>query len=185
MATRLVKVSFHASPKEGQCQRMFKLPYSCTHFTCRQGYVQNPSSQPSAVCEMRTCICTSCVLKRLWNYWSNCQHLLDHGESKGFAMSALLSFHVGILRAWNFHWRLWFWKLSFSVHWCWTESWRQNFGEIEKYSFITLPVKGGHSRLTPSKCVSQLEDYCEKFYSNHSKMARSVPAHSSDGLVVR
>ena len=25
---------FHSSPKEGQCQRMFKLPYNCTHFAC-------------------------------------------------------------------------------------------------------------------------------------------------------
>ena len=28
----LEKVSFHSKPKEGQCQRMFKLPDSCTHF---------------------------------------------------------------------------------------------------------------------------------------------------------
>ena len=27
VATGLEKVSFHSSPKEGQCQRMFKLPY--------------------------------------------------------------------------------------------------------------------------------------------------------------
>ena len=25
---------FISSPKEGQCQRMFKLPHNCTHFTC-------------------------------------------------------------------------------------------------------------------------------------------------------
>ena len=30
----LEKVSFHSSPKERQCQRMFKLPHNCTHFTC-------------------------------------------------------------------------------------------------------------------------------------------------------
>ena len=30
----LENVSFHPSPKEGQCQRMFKLLHSCTHFTC-------------------------------------------------------------------------------------------------------------------------------------------------------
>ena len=29
----LEKVSFHFNPKEGQCQRMFKLLYYCTHFT--------------------------------------------------------------------------------------------------------------------------------------------------------
>ena len=30
----LEKVSFHSSPKERRCQRMFKLPHSCTHLTC-------------------------------------------------------------------------------------------------------------------------------------------------------
>ena len=28
------KDSFHSNPKEGHCQRMFKLPHNCTHFTC-------------------------------------------------------------------------------------------------------------------------------------------------------
>ena len=28
------KLSFHPTPKERQCQRMFKLPYSCSPFTC-------------------------------------------------------------------------------------------------------------------------------------------------------
>ena len=44
VATGLEKVSFHANPKERQCQRMFKLPYSCDHFTCQQGNAQNPLS---------------------------------------------------------------------------------------------------------------------------------------------
>ena len=34
VATGLEKVSFHSNPKERQCQRMFILVYSCTHFTC-------------------------------------------------------------------------------------------------------------------------------------------------------
>ena len=34
LAIGLEKVSFHLNPKEGQCQRMFKLPHKCTHFTC-------------------------------------------------------------------------------------------------------------------------------------------------------
>ena len=34
VATGLEKVSFHSSPKEGQCQRMFKLLHHCTLFTC-------------------------------------------------------------------------------------------------------------------------------------------------------
>ena len=29
VATGLEKVSFHSSPQEGQCQRMFKLPHDC------------------------------------------------------------------------------------------------------------------------------------------------------------
>ena len=33
VATGLEKFSIHSSPKEGQCQRMFKLPYNCTYFT--------------------------------------------------------------------------------------------------------------------------------------------------------
>ena len=31
VATRLENVSFHSNPKERQCQRMCKLPHSCTH----------------------------------------------------------------------------------------------------------------------------------------------------------
>ena len=32
-------------PKEGQCQRMFKLLHNCTHFICQQGHTQNPPRQ--------------------------------------------------------------------------------------------------------------------------------------------
>ena len=34
VATGVEKVSFHSNLKEKQCQRMFKLPHSCTDFTC-------------------------------------------------------------------------------------------------------------------------------------------------------
>ena len=34
VATGQEEVSFHSNPKEEQCQRMFKLPHNCTHFTC-------------------------------------------------------------------------------------------------------------------------------------------------------
>ena len=34
VATGLEKVSFHSNPNERQCQRTFKLPHSCTDFTC-------------------------------------------------------------------------------------------------------------------------------------------------------
>ena len=43
VATGLEKVSFHANPKEGQCQKMFKPLYNCAHFTCQQSNAQNPS----------------------------------------------------------------------------------------------------------------------------------------------
>ena len=33
VATGLEKVSFHSNSKERQCQRMLKLPHSCTHLT--------------------------------------------------------------------------------------------------------------------------------------------------------
>ena len=33
VAMGLEKVSFHSTSKEGQCQRMFKLPYNCADFT--------------------------------------------------------------------------------------------------------------------------------------------------------
>ena len=33
VVTGLEKVSFHPNPKEGQCQRMLKLPHNCTHLT--------------------------------------------------------------------------------------------------------------------------------------------------------
>ena len=34
VAIGLEKVGFHSNPRKGQCQRMFKLPHNCTHFTC-------------------------------------------------------------------------------------------------------------------------------------------------------
>ena len=42
---------------------MFKLLYNCSHFTCQKDYIQNPSSQASAVHEPRTSRCTSWIKK--------------------------------------------------------------------------------------------------------------------------
>ena len=70
---------YPSSPKEGQCQRRFKLPYKCNHFTCWQDNAQNPSSKSLEICEQRTSKCTSWVLKR---QGSKCQHLLEHRKSK-------------------------------------------------------------------------------------------------------
>ena len=35
MATGLENVSFYCSSKEGQCQRMFKLPHNCAQYHAR------------------------------------------------------------------------------------------------------------------------------------------------------
>ena len=38
-------------PKNGQCQRMLKLPHNCTHLTREQSNAQNSPSQASTICE--------------------------------------------------------------------------------------------------------------------------------------
>ena len=50
----------------------------------------------------------------------------------------------------------WCRKLSFSVHYCQIKSQRQSFGEVEKDSFIALPGKGGHSRLSSVPSLSHV-----------------------------
>ena len=65
-----------------QCQRMFKLLHNCTHLTHQQSNTQNSPSQASTVCEPRTSRCSSWIQKRQRNQRSNCQHPLDHRESK-------------------------------------------------------------------------------------------------------
>ena len=44
VATGLEKVNFHFIPKEGQCQRMFKLLHNCTHFTSQKGNAKECSN---------------------------------------------------------------------------------------------------------------------------------------------
>ena len=53
VVTGLEKVSFHSSPKEKQCQRMFKLWHSFTHLPHQQSNAQNSPSQASKVRELR------------------------------------------------------------------------------------------------------------------------------------
>ena len=67
VATGLKKVSFHSNPKERQCQRIFKQLHNCTHLTCQQSNAQNPPSQASAVCELRTARRSSWFQKRQRN----------------------------------------------------------------------------------------------------------------------
>ena len=64
VTTGLEKVSFHSNPKERKCQRMFKLPCNCAHFTYQQGNAQNPPSYASAVREPRTSRCSSWIQKK-------------------------------------------------------------------------------------------------------------------------
>ena len=92
VATRLEKVSFHSSPKERQCQRTSKLSYNCTHLTGQQGHAQNPSSQASAACKLRTSRCTSWIQKRQRNQRSSCQHLLKHKKAREFQKNIYFCF---------------------------------------------------------------------------------------------
>ena len=78
VATGLEKISFHSNPKERQCQRLFRLPHNCTHFTCQPSNAQNSPSQVLTLCELRTSRCSSWFQKRQRNQRSNCQHQLDH-----------------------------------------------------------------------------------------------------------
>ena len=62
---------------------------------CKQSNAQNPSSQASAVPELRTSTCLSWIQKRQRNQRPNCQHPLDHkkkqGDSKKTSTSASLT----------------------------------------------------------------------------------------------
>ena len=78
----LEKVSFHFNPKERECQRMFKLPHSCSHLTHQQSNAQNPPRQASTVHERWTSRCSSWILKGQRNQRSNCQYPLDHWKSE-------------------------------------------------------------------------------------------------------
>ena len=81
-ATGLEKVSFYFNPKECQCQRIYKLQYSCAHFTCYQDYAQTPSGQASVAHEQRTFRRTSWLQKRQRNHRSKCQYSLEHRGRK-------------------------------------------------------------------------------------------------------
>ena len=71
VATGLEMVSCHFNPKQGQCQRIFKLPHNRIYFTST---------------------CTSWVQKRQRNQRSNCQHLMDHRKNKGVSENIYFCF---------------------------------------------------------------------------------------------
>ena len=91
---RTGKVSFPSNPKEERCQRMLKLPHSCTHLTRQQNNVQNSPSQAPTVPEPRTSGCSSQIQKRQRNQKSNCQYLVGsqkkQANSRKTSTSALL-----------------------------------------------------------------------------------------------
>ena len=82
MATGLENICFHFNPKGKQCQRMLKLPHSCTHLTLYQSDAQNSPRQASMVHEPWTSRYSSWIWKRQRNQRSNCLHLLNHWKSK-------------------------------------------------------------------------------------------------------
>ena len=95
---RTGKVSFHSNPKEGQCQRMFKLPDNCIHFTGQQSNAQNFPSQASTVHELRTSRCSSWFQKRQRNQKLNSQHPLDHRKSKKIPVKTSTSASLTMLK---------------------------------------------------------------------------------------
>ena len=91
VATGLEKVSYHFNPKEGQCQRMFKLHYYCSYFTCKvmlklhqaRLYQYMNQELPDVHAGFR---------KGKRNQRSNCQHLLDHGKEREFQKNMYFCF---------------------------------------------------------------------------------------------
>ena len=71
-----------SNPKEGQCQRMFKLLNDCTHLTLQQSKNKNSRSQAWTVHEPWTSRNSSWSLKRQRKKRSNCQRQSDHRKSK-------------------------------------------------------------------------------------------------------
>ena len=83
--------------------------------------IQNPSSEVSAVHAPRTSSCRSWVLKRQMKQSSNCQHLLDYGESKGFQKNIYFCF-INYVKAFDCvdHNKLWeiLKEIGISDHFC-------------------------------------------------------------------
>ena len=88
VATELEKVSFHSSPKERQCKRMFKLLHKSTHLTCQQSNVQILQVRLQQYINEE--LPDVQAQKRQRNQRSNCQHLLDHRKSKRIPEKHLL-----------------------------------------------------------------------------------------------
>ena len=73
VATGLEKVSFHSNPKERQCQRMLKLPHSCTHHTLVCSKFSKPGFNSMWTMNFQM---FKLVLERESSQRSNCQLIL-------------------------------------------------------------------------------------------------------------
>ena len=79
-------------PKKGNTKECLNYP-TIALISHTSKVMQNPSSEASAVHTSRTSSCRSWVLKRHTKQRSNCQHSLDHGESKGVSEKHLFLLH--------------------------------------------------------------------------------------------
>ena len=79
VATGLEKVSFHSSPKERQCQRMFKLSHKValiSHSSKEMLKILQDELQQYVNKELQDV--QAVFKKKQRNRGSNCQHLLDY-----------------------------------------------------------------------------------------------------------
>ena len=79
-------------PKKGNAKE-FSNYHIVALISYQEDYAQNPSSQASTVCELRTYRCTGWIQKRQRNQRPNCQHLLDHRKSKRIPKKHLFLLH--------------------------------------------------------------------------------------------
>ena len=79
VVTGLEKVSFHSNPKEGQCRKMFKFSYNCTHSTYSKIMLKILQAwlQQYMNCELPD------GQAGFGKGRSTSQHLLDHRKSNG------------------------------------------------------------------------------------------------------
>ena len=96
---RTGKGQFWFQPQRRAVPKNVQTTIQLCSFFMLVGYAQNPSIQASTVQDLKTSRCTRRISKSQRNQRSNCQHLLDHRESKGFPEKHLL-LHL-------LHWRLW------------------------------------------------------------------------------
>ena len=91
VATGLEKVSFPPKPN-GETPKNVQTIIQLLSFYQLVRLCSKSFTLGSAVCEPRTSRCISRVQKRQRNQILNCQHLLDHGESKGIVEKYCLCF---------------------------------------------------------------------------------------------